>query len=221
MQLVNSMNFAKLDIAEKAGSHPCAGKKGVALFQAGKCVPAFAAMMMLLITAPHAQETIEEKTAACAACHGEDGVPKMPEVPIIWGQHAGYLYIQLKDFKSKSRVSEIMNPIAEQFEKADLLALAQYFEAKQWPSTGFSSEPADVAKGESIATAGMCTSCHLGTFFGDSSIPRLAGQTQVYLERILFAFKTRERGNNIDKSNLMQTFGDDDLKIMSRYLAGL
>ena len=168
-----------------------------------------------------AQESIEDKALVCAACHGKNGVPVMPEVPIIWGQHAGYLYIQLKDFKSQSRASKIMNPIAATLEKTDMLALAQYFEGKPWPATGYSAGAADIDKGETIATAGMCTACHLGTFFGDSSIPRLAGQTQVYLERILFAFKTRERNNNVDKSNLMQTFADDDLKTMSRYLAGL
>ncbi|MGQ0485011.1 MAG: c-type cytochrome [Hyphomicrobiales bacterium] len=180
-----------------------------------------AALIVLAASPGLAQETIEEKAMLCAACHGENGVPATPEVPIIWGQHAGYLYIQLKDFKSKSRASEIMHPIAAELEKADMLALALYFEGKPWPATGYRSEDADVNKGETIASAGMCASCHLGTFFGDSVIPRVAGQTQVYLERILIAFKTRERNNNADKSNLMGTFADEDLKTMSRYLAGL
>ena len=182
---------------------------------------AAAALIGLAASPGLAQESIEDKALQCAACHGKNGMPVMPEVPNIWGQHTGYLYIQLKDFKSKSRASEIMYPIAAELEKADMLALAQYFESKPWPSTGYRSEAADVIKGDTIDTAGMCSSCHLGTFFGDSVIPRLAGQTQVYLERILIAFKTRERNNNVDKSNLMQTFADDDLKTMSRYLAGL
>jgi cytochrome c553 len=176
---------------------------------------------MATLSLPALGQEIEEKAQLCITCHGEDGRPKDEKVPIIFGQHAGYLYIQLKDFKSKSRVSEIMNPIAAELEKPEMLALAQYFEGKTWPSTGYTSDPTDVNKGETIATAGMCTSCHLGTFFGDSAIPRIAGQTQSYLERILIAFKTRERANNIDKSNLMATFADEDLKTMSRYLAGL
>lgn len=182
---------------------------------------AAAALIGLAASPGFAQDTIADKVMVCAACHGENGTPTKPEVPIIWGQHAGYLYIQLKDFKSKSRASEIMNPIAADLEKADMLALAQYFESKPWPSTGYSSEAADVSKGETIATAGMCPACHLGTFFGDSAIPRVAGQTQTYLEHTLIAFKTRQRNNNVDKSNLMQTFADEDLKTMSRYLAGL
>ncbi len=179
------------------------------------------ALISLAASPGYAQETIEDKAKACAACHGEDGIPKMPEVPNIWGQHTAYLYIQLKDFKSKLRASEIMYPIVAELEKADMLALARYFQEKPWPSTGYRSEDADIRQGDTIDTAGMCTSCHLGSFFGDSVIPRVAGQTQVYLERTLIAFKTRERANNADKSSLMGTFADDDLKTMSRYLAGL
>ena len=182
---------------------------------------AAAALIGLAASPGFAQESIEDKAKLCAACHGENGMPVMPEVPNIWGQHTGYIYIQLKDFKSKSRASEIMNPIAAKMQKADMLALAEYFASKPWPSTGYRSEDADVSKAETIATAGMCSACHLETFFGDSVIPRVAGQTQAYLERTLLAFKTRERNNNPDKSSLMQTFADEDLKTMSRYLAGL
>ena len=167
-----------------------------------------------------ADQTIEEKVTLCAACHGEDGKPKMPEVPNIWGQHSGYLYLQLKDFKAKRRASELMGPITEEMTKEDMLAYAEYFSAKTWPSTGYSSPPAEEAKGESIGASGMCTSCHLGTYIGDSAIPHLAGQTQAYLEKQLFAFKTRTRNNNPDMSNLLQNFSDDDLKLMSRFLAG-
>ena len=60
-------------------------------------------------------ETIEEKAQACAACHGENGVP--PEqsfpVPVIWGQNLGYLFFQLRDFKSGTRKNDVMSPIAE------------------------------------------------------------------------------------------------------------
>ena len=170
---------------------------------------------------PSQAETIEEKAKQCAACHGDNGIPNNPDAPIIWGQHAGYLYIELKDFKSKNRKSDIMNGIAEQMEKPDMLALAEYFEAQTWPKTGYAASQADNVKGDSIGTAGMCTSCHLGSFLGDGSIPHIAGQTQVYLEKTLLAFKSRERNNNVDKSNLMQTFSDEDLKAMTRYVAGI
>ena len=182
-----------------------------------------AALALLAVTSSiaHGQDAIEEKAAVCATCHGDNGVPLMPEVPIIWGQHTGYLYLQLKDYKSGYRKHEIMNPIAEEFEKADMLALAEHFSKKPWPRIPYQTEEADQRKGESVSSAGLCTECHLSGFVGDSTIPRAGGQTVTYLEKTLLAFKTRERGNNPDKSNLLATYSDDDLKAMARYLAGL
>ena len=185
-----------------------------------RTLPAFAALFALALPAV-AQEPIEEKAAICAACHGENGVPLMPEVPIIWGQHTGYLYLQLKDYKSGYRKHEIMNPIAAELEKDDMMALAEYFSKKEWPRTGYQTEDADRVKGETVASAGLCSECHLEGFRGDSTIPRAGGQTVTYLEITMLAFKTRARGNNPDKSNLMATYSDDDLKAMARYLAGL
>ncbi|HEX8374022.1 MAG TPA: hypothetical protein VF606_02470, partial [Geminicoccaceae bacterium] len=42
---------------------------------------------------------LEEQALACAGCHGEAGVPTEPNIPVIWGQHEGYLYLQLRDYK--------------------------------------------------------------------------------------------------------------------------
>lgn len=39
-------------------------------------------------------------TSKCAGCHGEDGNSPAPNVPRIAGQHADYLYKQLRNFKA-------------------------------------------------------------------------------------------------------------------------
>ena len=62
-------------------------------------------------TTPLRAQGIEEKTQVCAGCHGEDGKPIDKTIPTIWGQQAGYIYIQLRDFKRGDRKSEIMQPI--------------------------------------------------------------------------------------------------------------
>ena len=46
---------------------------------------------------------------------------------MIWGQNEGYLYLQLRDFKSGARKNDLMAPIAATLEKDDMLALAAYF----------------------------------------------------------------------------------------------
>jgi cytochrome c553 len=60
------------------------GKSNFGLFG----VVALAAALNLCTTPLHAQ-SIEEKTAVCAGCHGADGKPVDKTIPNIWGQHAG------------------------------------------------------------------------------------------------------------------------------------
>jgi cytochrome c553 len=180
-----------------------------------------ASAVVLAAVGPAAAETVEERATICAACHGEDGLPKDPAVPIIWGQHTGYIYIQLRDFKVGTRASEVMGPIAAGLEKPDMLEIARYFADKPWPRTGYASTDADKTAGERIETAGICTECHLGGFLGDSTVPRLAGQTVDYLGKTFFDFKSRARANNPDKSTLIGSYSDEDLAAMARYLAGL
>ena len=93
-------------------------------------------IVLLCASAAAYSETIDEKAAICAACHGEKGLPKEPSIPIIWGQNAGYLYLQFLDFQKGARKDERMTPIAGSVPKEDALALAEYFAAKPWPKTG-------------------------------------------------------------------------------------
>jgi cytochrome c553 len=84
--------------------------------------------LLLLTAAPAlAADAPPEKAALCATCHGTEGKPISPNIPVIWGQQSGYLYLELRDFKSGARKNAIMGPIASQLEKEDMLALATYF----------------------------------------------------------------------------------------------
>jgi cytochrome c553 len=167
-------------------------------------------------------DTLEEKAALCAACHGEKGVPIDPKFPIIWGQEAGYLYIQLKDMKSGARKNEVMAPLLEPYSKEDLLALAEYFSAKDWPSTGYAFKDAggEAAKANDIEVAGQCTSCHRAGYVGDSAVPRLAGQNVDYLTKTTQDFKTKDRANNTFMNDMLGSFKEEDIALMSRFVAG-
>ena len=46
-------------------------------------------------TAP--AQSIDDKALVCAGCHGENGVPQIPNAPVIWGQQQGYLYLEPRD----------------------------------------------------------------------------------------------------------------------------
>ena len=63
--------------------------------------PVLMAVMLGLTAASTAARaaTLEEKAQMCGGCHGEDGVPQEKTTPVIWGQHQGYLYLNLRDYK--------------------------------------------------------------------------------------------------------------------------
>src|SRR5215472_19160375 len=102
--------------------------------------------LIVLASTPLHADGIEDKVQVCSGCHGENGKPVDKTIPNIWGQQAGYLYIQLRDFKRGDRKSEIMQPIASGFERNDMLAIAEYFSNKPWPDLGQPRAPKDVTQ---------------------------------------------------------------------------
>ena len=190
-------------------------------------IPRLSIMLMTLVAAvaqaSAAQaEGIEEKAAVCSACHGENGVPIDNVTPIIWGQMEGYIYLQLRDFKSGARANDLMQPVVADLTKDDLKALAAYFAAKPWPDLQQPSASKDVAAAAvALNTSVGCTGCHLGDYQGDSTVPRLAGQQHEYMDKTINEFRDRSRANNPGMSDLMIASPPDGLKAMSAYLAGL
>ena len=175
------------------------------------------------LAAPSAlADTIEEKAALCSACHGEKGAPVEAVIPIIWGQNAGYLYLQLRDFQKGARKDERMSAIAETLSKDDLLALAEYFSAKPWPNLGQpAASGADAAAARKIDETIVCTSCHLDHYQGDASVPRTGGQQHDYLAKTMLDFRGGARANNPGMSNLMNAASEAEVKALAAYLAGL
>jgi cytochrome c553 len=191
------------------------------------CSPALrlAAVSVLLAASPWAgasAQSVDEKAQVCAGCHGEKGVPQQNAWPAIWGQQQGYLYLQLRDFKSGARKNDIMSPIAQSLERADMQALALYFSQKPWPNLQQPRAPADVAaRAQTPINAIVCTSCHQSGFVGDSTQPRLAGQTKEYLQQSMLDFRNKRRGNNPGMSDLMLAISEQDIADIAAYLAGL
>jgi cytochrome c553 len=180
------------------------------------------AACLLLSERAIAAQDVAETAQVCAGCHGENGVPAEKTTPIIWGQNEGYLYLQLRDFKSGSRKSDLMGPIAASLEKDDMKALAAHFSQLKWPDLQQPSAPNDVAaKSQSAIGSIGCTGCHLQQFQGDGSTPRVAGQQHDYLQATMMAFRDRSRGNNPGMSDLMNAASPDDLAAIATYLAGL
>lgn len=167
-------------------------------------------------------QSIEEKVQVCTGCHGQNGKPVDKTIPVIWGQQQGYLYIQLRDFKRGDRKNDIMQPIVASMERADMLAIAEYFSKKPWPDLGQPRAPKEVANRALRANASVgCTGCHLDQFQGDGTVPRLAGMSRDYMTKTIADFRSRARGNNPGMSDLMLAAVPEDLAALTEYLAGL
>jgi cytochrome c553 len=166
-------------------------------------------------------QAIEEKTQLCAACHGGNGVPQLANTPVIWGQQLGYLYLQLRDYKSGARKNGQMSPVAAMLERDDMMALAQYFSQKPWPNLQQPPAPQPVATRAMLANRSIgCTGCHQEGYLGEGTQPRLAGQRRDYLARTMADFRDGTRGNNPGMSDLMKATSEDDITALAEYLAG-
>jgi cytochrome c553 len=173
------------------------------------------------VVAAHAQ-TIEEKAQICSACHGDNGIPPDKATPVIAGQHQGYLYLQLRDYKNGTRANEVMASIAGALERDEMMALAEFFSKQPWPTLRqppASAEETAVARRANAAIG--CTGCHLGEYQGDGTQPRLAGQSRDYLARTMEDFRTRARANNPGMTDLMRAASEADIAPMADYLAGM
>ncbi len=72
------------------------------------------------------------KKAACLSCHGENFAKLIdPAFPKIAGQHADYLYVALKAYKTENnsrvgRSNGVMAGVSKQFSNAELKAISAY-----------------------------------------------------------------------------------------------
>jgi cytochrome c553 len=169
-------------------------------------------------------QSIEEKAQACAACHGENGAPpqQASPAPVIWGQKLGYLFVELRDFKSGARKNDTMSPVVEALDVSDLLPLAEYFAKKTWPSLQQKQPPPDVAaEAQRLNGAFVCTSCHQEGFKGEGTQPRLAGQVAAYLQKTMTDFRTGARANNPGMTGFTKGISDQDIAALAAWLAGM
>jgi cytochrome c553 len=77
----------------------------------------------------------ERKVPSCVDCHGPGAGPRNPAYPALTGQHASYLELQLRLFRSGHRggseLAAIMHEVVRGLDDADLAAVARYYGAPE------------------------------------------------------------------------------------------
>ena len=79
----------------------------------------------------------KEKSKACAACHGENGISQSADFPKLAGQYNDYIVRALKDYQSGARKNPIMAGQAANLKPEDIADLAAYFSSQQALATKY------------------------------------------------------------------------------------
>jgi len=159
----------------------------------------------------------KSKAAACAGCHGVDGVSQSPHYPHLAGQKPAYIAAQLRAFKNKKRKNPMMEAMASNLSKEDINNLALYYASLKNTAIN-KTKPKE--KSEAESKAGMCKGCHGNEGQGRGSFPRLANQHPEYLAKQLKAFKTKTRTGGAMPS-IASSLSDQDIIELSYYFGSL
>lgn len=88
-------------------------------------------LVLLLLIALPAMASAEiprpAKLGLCVACHGDNGVSRLPGVPSLAGQDETYLKKALGDYRSGARNVAPMTSFANTLQPRDIDALAHWF----------------------------------------------------------------------------------------------
>jgi cytochrome c553 len=163
------------------------------------------------------------KAEACMACHGPGGISQTPETPSLAGQPDNFLQWQLVYFRSGTRKSPVMQPMAAALKDDDIRNLAAFFAAQKPPRAGSPPDANDplFAAGRKVVQGNRCVACHKEDFSGTQATPRIAGQREDYLLKALRDFKAGRRigGGVAAMADVVYPLNDDDLRALARFLA--
>lgn len=91
---------------------------------------ALAAACLPALGQPPAAEFGRNLAAACATCHGTNGI-NAGGLPNIGGMPREYLAQQMRDFRDGKRSATIMHQIAKGYTEPQIAALAEFFAAQK------------------------------------------------------------------------------------------
>jgi cytochrome c553 len=170
----------------------------------------------------------------CAACHNPDGNSTVAANPKLAGQHADYLYKQLKNFKSEGgkpaeRNNPIMGGMVAALSDQDMKNVAAWYasqtqQGEQAKTRAFEAARRLYRAGDAERRLPACAGCHGPAGAGiPAQYPRIGGQFAEYTEAQLKAFREGSRAN--DPNSMMRAvaakMSDAEIKAVADYVAGL
>jgi cytochrome c553 len=166
-------------------------------------------------------ETVQERAAACFACHGEHGQSETENTPSLGGQQAPYALIQLFMFREKLRTFEPMNEMAKALTDDDLHAFSDFIATLPKPSPpADAGDPVRLQRAQALVQQYHCDSCHNADFSGRDNVPRLADQREDYLAKTMLEYKDNSRhGYDATMADVLQPVTKEQIADLAYFLA--
>jgi cytochrome c553 len=147
----------------------------------------------------------------CITCHGEKGMSSQAWIPTLAGMDRLFVYKQLADFRSGTRLSGPMSAVAQSLTAEQSADVAAYFASLdgltevtglRFPESGRSYHAADVTTrliyaGDPRRGIAGCATCH-GPGGYRLGAPSLAKQNAAYIEQQLQNFAQGVRRNDMN-----------------------
>lgn len=142
----------------------------------------------------------------CRTCHGIDGYAKIPIAPHIGGEPASYLRNQLTAFRDGIRTHEMMSVVAKMLSDQQIEDVAAWY-----------AYPIATATLTASATGApeACTACHgVDGIALIEDAPNLAGETNIYIDTQLKAFRLGKRTHEV-MSSVAAEMTDADIRAVA------
>jgi cytochrome c553 len=195
----------------------------------------FAAFLAPLAHSAGDPEAGKAQTAACAACHGQDGAsPIDPSYPVLAGQNEKYLLRQLEMIQSNERMIPLMAGQLNGKSAQDLADMAAYYASLPDKVREAQGSDETLAMAERIYRGGIldkgvaaCIACHAPSGDGNApaGFPAVGGQPPAYTIAQLTAYREGERATDESYGRMMRSIAgrltDTEIAALADYIQGL
>ena len=148
----------------------------------------------------------------CRTCHGLDGLARIPIAPHIGGEPVDYLVHQLTAFRDGQREHEMMSIVARSLSDDQIRDLAVWYSGHRIEAT-LSADPA--------AAPAACVDCHGADGLAlIPDAPNLAGETNIYIDTQLKAFRSGKRVHEI-MSPIAADLTDEEIREVADWYASV
>jgi cytochrome c553 len=155
------------------------------------------------------------KAAACAGCHGADGVSNNLPGPTLASQNAAYVIDALKAYNTGARDDSMMSAAAKVSDE-DAANLAAHFAGLKCESTLTADKQATL---RGHATASKCIACHGANGKSTNpSWPNLIGLSKTYLVSALKRYSSGARKNAI-MAGITKGLSDSEIENVAAFYA--